>query len=239
MHAYFDRPGHKHYPYAYFVEEPLAEFGMLMYLKETAMYGTRTMISWAKDDVAGKHRCYRYGAWLYEQYCDWNFGLRKYLEEYKYPIEVFTMLDIDRSRKIVALPCPILKGCMTSSTGKATVGSKLRVEHGGIVIQSKTASDTMRDSIDAAIDAVVGRYSITDILAMSGHWSCPKAKRSGKDPLLSNDRSMYERFKELKHSDMGGKPLYVNTNLSDNAKKEILENIFEELGLNWDVFVEK
>ena len=35
MHAYFNRPGHDKYPYAMFVEEPLAEFGMLLYLHET------------------------------------------------------------------------------------------------------------------------------------------------------------------------------------------------------------
>ena len=60
MHAYFDRPGHDHYPYAYFVEEPLAEFGMLLYLEACEHY----MLSWAYDDVAGKHNCYRYGATL-------------------------------------------------------------------------------------------------------------------------------------------------------------------------------
>ena len=218
----------------------MAEFGMLVYLKETAMYGTGKMISWAENDVSQKRwRSYRYGAWLFKQYCDWNCGLRKYLEEYKYAIEEYAMPDIDKGREIIALPCPILKGCMTSSPGKATLESKLRVEHNRIVIQSKTSADTMRDSIDAAIDAVAGRYSIPNILALSGHWSCPKTKGSSKVPLLSNDSRIYVRYRKLKHSDIGGKPLFVNTNQSVDSKKEILENIFEELGLHWNVSVEE
>lgn len=58
MHAYFNRPGHDKYPYIYFVEEPLAEFGMLVYLHKTgsSYYG------WVRRYVLGKSTCYRYGA---------------------------------------------------------------------------------------------------------------------------------------------------------------------------------
>lgn len=58
MHAYFNRPGHDKYPYIYFVEEPLAEFGMLFFLHQTgsSYYG------WAFKNVREKQTCYHYGA---------------------------------------------------------------------------------------------------------------------------------------------------------------------------------
>ena len=58
MHAYFNRPGHDKYPYIYFVEEPLAEFGMLVYLHQTGS----SYYNWARQYVLGKSTCYRYGA---------------------------------------------------------------------------------------------------------------------------------------------------------------------------------
>ena len=58
MHAYFNRPGHDKYPYAMFVEEPLAEFGMLLYLHETHS----NYYDWAHDNVSNKRCCYGYGA---------------------------------------------------------------------------------------------------------------------------------------------------------------------------------
>lgn len=58
MHAYFNRPGHDKYPYIYFVEEPLAEFGMLVYLHQTGS----SYYNWAFNDVRGKRTCYHYGA---------------------------------------------------------------------------------------------------------------------------------------------------------------------------------
>ena len=234
MHAYFDRPGHSHYPYAYFVEEPMAEFGMLVYLKETAMYGTGKMFSWAENDVLKKHSCYRYGAWLFKQYDSWNPGLRNYLEEYKYAIGKFAMPDTDKDREIIALPCPMLKG---SPVSKATIKSKLFVKlAAGTVIQLETAADTMRAAVDAAIDAVAGKYSISDILVKSCRWSSPKTKRMSKEPLVSNDSKKYDRNRELVHLDAGGKPLFVNTNQSTNDKKDILNNIFDDLGLDWEAF---
>lgn len=85
MHAYFDRPGHEMFPYLYFVEEPLAEFGMLLYLKETGS----EYYDWAHKDVADKKSCYRFGADLMTQHL--NHGAestpqRKSLETYKYDI---------------------------------------------------------------------------------------------------------------------------------------------------------
>ena len=45
MHAYFDRQGHDRFPYVIRVEEPLAEFGMLLYLHETKQ---RHYFHWAR-----------------------------------------------------------------------------------------------------------------------------------------------------------------------------------------------
>lgn len=58
MHAYFNRPGHDKFPYVYFVEEPLAEFGMLFYLHKIGS----SFYNWAHTDVNSKDTCYQYGA---------------------------------------------------------------------------------------------------------------------------------------------------------------------------------
>ena len=80
MHAYFNRPGHDKFPYAYFVEEPLAEFGMLLYLHET-MPG---FYNWAHNDVSGKRTCYSLGAELMDQYMkSYPYPTRADLEAYK------------------------------------------------------------------------------------------------------------------------------------------------------------
>jgi hypothetical protein len=89
MHAYFNRPGHEHFPYAMFVEEPLAEFGMLLYLHETKSQ----YYNWAYDNVSGKKCCYGYGANIMDQYLGGGKSLRKYLEEYKIFIGEYEMLD--------------------------------------------------------------------------------------------------------------------------------------------------
>lgn len=250
MHAYFDRPGHNHYPYAYFVEEPMAEFGMLVYLKETAMYGTGKMFSWAENDVLKQRSCYRYGAWLFKQYDSWNPGLRNFLEEFKYSIEKFAMPDIDKGRKTIALPCPILKGfpvakeigkkTLTSLPEKSISKGKLCIKlDDGTVIQKEESVDTMRDAIDAAIDAVIGKYNISDILVMSSCWSSPKTKRISKKPLVSNDSEKYVRKRELVHLDADGKPLFIDTNQSNDGKKDILNTIFHDLELDWEAFIEE
>lgn len=104
MHAYFDRPKHSDYTYARFVEEPMAEFGRLLWLKKTRM--PDALQKWAYDDVAKWNSCYRYGTNLFDQYCAWNTSLRSYLETYKYRISKYAMLDVDKTGMHVALPCP-------------------------------------------------------------------------------------------------------------------------------------
>lgn len=104
MHAYFDRPEHSGFPYAYFVEEPMAEFGMLLFLKETKM--PDTLQKWAYEDISRMLCCYRFGATLFDQYYAWNISLRDYLEAYKYGISKYEMLDVDICKKLVALPYP-------------------------------------------------------------------------------------------------------------------------------------
>lgn len=114
MHAYFDRPKHDKFPYAYFVEEPLAEFGMMLFLKETIM---PDVFDWAHDNVANKRSCYRHGATLFDQYNSWNSGLRRYLEQYKYNIGEFDIPDItvvDDKERIISLPAPMAKTTRTA-----------------------------------------------------------------------------------------------------------------------------
>lgn len=90
MHAYFNRPDHDCFPYVYFIEEPLAEFGMLMFLKETGI----PYLEWAYEDVKCKKTCYRYGASLYDKCNRGEIELRKYLEEYKNFIDEYFIPDV-------------------------------------------------------------------------------------------------------------------------------------------------
>lgn len=104
MHAYFNRPGHNNCPYAVLVEEPLAEFGMLLYLKETNC----VFYDWAKADVASKKTCYRYGANLMDQHLSagQSSSLRKYLEDYKIMLPFYSMpvININNGVEVVSLP---------------------------------------------------------------------------------------------------------------------------------------
>ena len=82
MHAYFDRTPLDNYPYVYSIEEPMAEFGMLLYLKETYQM---EYFDWAKGFVGSKKSCYRYGSALMEQ-CEkegYSSQTRKDFELYK------------------------------------------------------------------------------------------------------------------------------------------------------------
>ena len=86
MHAYFDRPGRKCIPYNPLVEEPLAGFGMLLFLNsidDSAFY------SWAFEDVSMKQTCYSRGAKLVKKYLEDTTGnapIRNFFEAYKnYP----------------------------------------------------------------------------------------------------------------------------------------------------------
>ena len=78
MHAYFNRPGHEKYPYAMFVEEPLAEFGMLLYLWRTHS----PYYDWAHENVRSKKCCYRFGAAIMEDKAGWHHHLPN-AEEYE------------------------------------------------------------------------------------------------------------------------------------------------------------
>ncbi len=82
MHAYFDRPPHNAFPYVYSIEEPMAEFGMLLFLRETKQ---QSFYAWARLDVARKATCYRYGVALMDQYRREGAGsqTRKDLEVYR------------------------------------------------------------------------------------------------------------------------------------------------------------
>lgn len=99
MHAYFNRPGHK-FAYIPTVEEPLAEFGMLLYLKDTGS----SYYNWAYDDVSGKHTCYKYGANLMDQYLKESspFPTRQYLEEFKFKLPAYPIL-IGKPGEVVLL----------------------------------------------------------------------------------------------------------------------------------------
>lgn len=96
MHAYFNRPLHKRYPYVIFVEEPLAEYGMLLYLHETKS----NYYIWAYDDVCSKNTCYMYGAEMMDQYLSGDTALREYLESYKILIDIYAIPSV-RSTTIV------------------------------------------------------------------------------------------------------------------------------------------
>ena len=79
MHAYFDRHPRELFPYVATVEEPLAEFGMLLFLKET----NNNYYQWAYDNVVSKETCYRYGAALMDRDEKGDNQIRQDLESYK------------------------------------------------------------------------------------------------------------------------------------------------------------
>lgn len=68
MHAYFYRYGHAKAPYFPFLEEPLTEFGVLLYLKKTHS----VFYHWAYADIKEKPTCHRYGINIMEQYKDYK-----------------------------------------------------------------------------------------------------------------------------------------------------------------------
>ena len=102
MHAYFDRTPLDNYPYVYSIEEPMAEFGMLLYLKETYQMG---YFDWAKEFVGSKKSCYRYGSALMEQ-CEKEGSssqTRKDFELYKIVGSTFTF-------HMMSSPSPVFSG---------------------------------------------------------------------------------------------------------------------------------
>lgn len=103
MHAYFNRKEGERYPCVFHVEEPLAEFGMLLWLHETDC-GGRGYCQWAYDDVRSKKNCYRYGAMLMEQHLKASSESpeRRYLEKYRIRLNPNTMLSVHNG--MVSLP---------------------------------------------------------------------------------------------------------------------------------------
>ena len=88
MHAYFDRTVCRSLPYVGRVEEPLAEFGMLLYLYET---NQKYIFNWARNDVRSKRTYYRYGDALMSLHlatadADGYSLTRRDLEIYKRPV---------------------------------------------------------------------------------------------------------------------------------------------------------
>ena len=102
MHAYFSRYGLGKYPFVHYVEEPLAVFGMLLFLHETGS----GYYQWAYDDVKSKRNCYRYGAMLMAQHLKEgaDSSARLYLERYPIRLKPYTMLSVDKSDGTVSLP---------------------------------------------------------------------------------------------------------------------------------------
>ena len=88
MHAYFDRTVRRSLPYVRRVEEPLAEFGMLLYLYDT---NQKYIFNWARNDVRSKRTYYRYGDALMSLHLatedvDGYSLTRRDLERYKRPV---------------------------------------------------------------------------------------------------------------------------------------------------------
>ena len=88
MHAYFDRTVRRSLPYVRQIEEPLAEFGMLLYLYYT---NQQYIFNWARNDVRLKLTYYRYGDALMSLHlatADANGDslTRSDLERYKRPV---------------------------------------------------------------------------------------------------------------------------------------------------------
>lgn len=110
MHAYFNRPGHEKFPYAMFVEEPLAEFGMLIYLEETKS----PYLSYAYTFVDGKQTCYCFGAKYYDEYKAGDTNYRHILEDYKFELENGAM-SIHPSLSDVVLPVNTKKKVLSKS----------------------------------------------------------------------------------------------------------------------------
>lgn len=103
MHAYFNRESRKKYPYVYFVEEPLAEFGMLLYLSESYP----KFYDWARSDVSGKKTCYKFGDLLmdmHEAEKKTDSSIRKYLEDYKIELDPYYIPTLASGGRQIILP---------------------------------------------------------------------------------------------------------------------------------------
>lgn len=118
MHAYFDRPGRAGFPYAYFVEEPLAEFGMLLWVDEVEKDSRKGLTGWAYDDVKNKKSWYKYGATLYDQYQSGDINLRVYLENYKCGIDEYEIPEVTGSTSTTSTTSTTLAVTLPSPSGR-------------------------------------------------------------------------------------------------------------------------
>ena len=102
MHAYFDRDGRNVFPYVPTVEEPLAEFGMLLYLNETGS----SYYDWAYQDVKDKRTCYWYGAYLMDQLLAESspYPTRRFLEAFKIRVPDYSVLKVDGGEVTILSP---------------------------------------------------------------------------------------------------------------------------------------
>ena len=102
MHAYFGRKGLGVYPFVLYVEEPLAEFGMLLFLHDVGS----SYYSWAYNDVKGKKSCYRYGAMLMDQHLKESpiKHTKRYLERYPIGLTPYDMPTVNRANGAIRLP---------------------------------------------------------------------------------------------------------------------------------------
>lgn len=108
MHAYFNRRKDNSYPYVIHVEEPLAEFGMLLYLYETSS----KYYNWAYQDVSSKKTCYRYGAQLMDQHLIGDSSVQKNLEKYRIKLNGYPMPTVNPTGRQIVMP---IKGGRSAS----------------------------------------------------------------------------------------------------------------------------
>lgn len=93
MHAYFNRPRHESFPYVYFVEETLAEFGMLLFLD--ANYDDKYISIIAS--ASGRNICLENARQIFYT-CNHNEYYKtyilEYLEAYKINLRPYEIPDI-------------------------------------------------------------------------------------------------------------------------------------------------
>lgn len=152
MHAYFNRPGHDKYPYIYLVEEPLAEFGMLVYLHKTGS----SYYDWVRRYVLGKSTCYRYGAQINLS----NSSNILFLTNYKIKLPTHSMLLslngtilLKTATGFGTIPVTSPMPTPTSATGITPVSKKMKSISKRAIV--KTAFDNLYADLG---------YDLTDYL---------------------------------------------------------------------------
>lgn len=213
MHAYFDRPGHEKFPYAYFVEEPLAEFGMLVYMNETGM--PDEVREWAYKDVLEKPSCYCYGAKLFDLHIAGDTTIREYLKKYKIGVGKYDVLDIDGG-KMVIWKCPVPR---RESALRVTLPS-------GIIIQKQAAADTFASAVYEAI-CQKGLFEFLERLSDI---------KAGK-PLISKESAVHGKYRSKKPLGTGCDDYFIDTDSNNEWRKKILERISTIFELGWDISI--